>query len=199
MRGSRWLSRTRCGSRTSSTAAWLDGTDVEVLNWLDDHSRYLLSCTAHRPVTGDDVVSDIARPDRGIRAASLDADRQRERLHQPVHRRAQRVRIRPAATRHPPEERVPRTSPDPRQDRTFPPNAATLARGQANGTNDRRARTAARSVPRALQRTPPTPRPPTKNAGAGIPRHPQGHPRHQRARPRPLPPPLRPRSTPKAR
>ena len=34
-----------------------DGTDVEVLNWLDDHSRYLLSCTAHQPVTGDDVVS----------------------------------------------------------------------------------------------------------------------------------------------
>ena len=34
-----------------------DGTDVEVLNWLDDHSRYLLSCTAHRPVSGDVVVS----------------------------------------------------------------------------------------------------------------------------------------------
>ena len=34
-----------------------DGTDVEVLNWLDDHSRYLLSCTAHQPVTGDDVVT----------------------------------------------------------------------------------------------------------------------------------------------
>jgi len=34
-----------------------DATDVEVLNWLDDHSRYLLSCTAHQPVTGDDVVS----------------------------------------------------------------------------------------------------------------------------------------------
>jgi hypothetical protein len=34
-----------------------DGTDVEILNWLDDHSRYLLSCTAHEPVTGDDVVS----------------------------------------------------------------------------------------------------------------------------------------------
>ena len=34
-----------------------DGTDVEILNWLDDHSRYLLSCTAHAPVTGDDVVS----------------------------------------------------------------------------------------------------------------------------------------------
>jgi transposase InsO family protein len=34
-----------------------DGTDVEVLNWLDDHSRYLLSCTAHQPVSGDDVVT----------------------------------------------------------------------------------------------------------------------------------------------
>jgi hypothetical protein len=34
-----------------------DETDVEILNWLDDHSRYLLSCTAHGPVTGDDVVA----------------------------------------------------------------------------------------------------------------------------------------------
>jgi transposase InsO family protein len=34
-----------------------DGTDVEILNWLDDHSRYLLSCTAHEPVTGDDVMA----------------------------------------------------------------------------------------------------------------------------------------------
>jgi transposase InsO family protein len=35
----------------------VDGTDVEILNWLDDHSRYLLSCTVHRPVRGDDVVA----------------------------------------------------------------------------------------------------------------------------------------------
>jgi transposase InsO family protein len=34
-----------------------DGTDVEILNWLDDHSRYLLSCAAHAPVSGDDVVA----------------------------------------------------------------------------------------------------------------------------------------------
>ncbi len=33
-----------------------DGADVEVLNWLDDHSRFLVSCTAHRPVSGHDVV-----------------------------------------------------------------------------------------------------------------------------------------------
>lgn len=34
-----------------------DSTDVEILNWLDDHARFLLSCTAHTPVTGDDVVT----------------------------------------------------------------------------------------------------------------------------------------------
>jgi len=34
-----------------------DGSDVEILNWLDDHSRYLLSCTAHTPVSGDVVVA----------------------------------------------------------------------------------------------------------------------------------------------
>ena len=33
-----------------------DGTDVEILNWLDDHSRYLISVTAHPRVTGDIVV-----------------------------------------------------------------------------------------------------------------------------------------------
>jgi transposase InsO family protein len=36
-----------------------DGSDVEILSWLDDHSRYLLSCTVHRPVTGDTVVASI--------------------------------------------------------------------------------------------------------------------------------------------
>lgn len=34
-----------------------DGTDTEILNWLDDHSRYLLSCTAHPRVTGTLVVN----------------------------------------------------------------------------------------------------------------------------------------------
>jgi transposase InsO family protein len=33
-----------------------DGTDVEILNWLDDHSRMLLSITAFDRVTGNDVV-----------------------------------------------------------------------------------------------------------------------------------------------
>jgi transposase InsO family protein len=34
-----------------------DGTDIEILTWLDDHSRYALSVTAHQPVTGPAVVT----------------------------------------------------------------------------------------------------------------------------------------------
>lgn len=34
-----------------------DGTGVEIISWLDDHSRYLLGCTAFRRVSGDDVVA----------------------------------------------------------------------------------------------------------------------------------------------
>ena len=50
-----------------------DATDVEILNWLDDHSRYLLSCTAHMPVTGDDVVSTFLAviDDHGAPASTL--------------------------------------------------------------------------------------------------------------------------------
>jgi transposase InsO family protein len=42
-----------------------DGADVEILNWLDDHSRMLLACTAHTPVTGDVVTTSfLATADR---------------------------------------------------------------------------------------------------------------------------------------
>ncbi|MCX6432301.1 MAG: DDE-type integrase/transposase/recombinase [Actinobacteria bacterium] len=50
-----------------------DGTDVEILTWLDDHSRYALSCTAHTPVTGDIVVDAFrdAIDAHGIPASTL--------------------------------------------------------------------------------------------------------------------------------
>lgn len=38
-----------------------DGTDTEILTWLDDHSRYALSVTAHRVVTGPVVVDTFRR------------------------------------------------------------------------------------------------------------------------------------------
>jgi transposase InsO family protein len=33
------------------------GTDIEIITWLDDHSRYALHCTAHRPVTAKVVLA----------------------------------------------------------------------------------------------------------------------------------------------
>jgi len=50
-----------------------DGTDVEILNWLDDHSRFLLGCTAHTPVTGDIIVETFlaVADEHGLPAATL--------------------------------------------------------------------------------------------------------------------------------
>jgi transposase InsO family protein len=36
-----------------------DGTDTEILSWLDDHSRYALRITAHQPVTGRIVAAEF--------------------------------------------------------------------------------------------------------------------------------------------
>jgi transposase len=50
-----------------------DRTDVEILTWLDDHSRYALSVTAHRPVTGAVVVDTFldTTAEQGFPAAVL--------------------------------------------------------------------------------------------------------------------------------
>jgi transposase InsO family protein len=50
-----------------------DGTDTEILVWLDDHSRYALSVTAHQPVTGNavlDTFNETARK-HGLPASVL--------------------------------------------------------------------------------------------------------------------------------
>lgn len=50
-----------------------DGTDIEILNWLDDHSRFLTGCTAHTPVTGDTVVQQFlhSAEKHGLPASTL--------------------------------------------------------------------------------------------------------------------------------
>jgi transposase InsO family protein len=50
-----------------------NGTDVEILNWLDDHSRYLLTCTAYPRVSGPDVVASFTTTaaEFGLPAATL--------------------------------------------------------------------------------------------------------------------------------
>lgn len=53
--------------------ALADGTDIEILNWLDDHSRYLLSITAYRRVSGPDVVATFTKTaeQHGLPASTL--------------------------------------------------------------------------------------------------------------------------------
>jgi len=53
--------------------ALADGTDTEILNFLDDHSRYLLACTAYRPVTVTSVVATFlaCAAEYGLPASTL--------------------------------------------------------------------------------------------------------------------------------
>ena len=50
-----------------------DGTDTEIITWLDDHSRYALSVTCHQPVTGPVVVATFtaAIETHGVPASTL--------------------------------------------------------------------------------------------------------------------------------
>ena len=53
---------------------WLaDHTHVEILNWIDDHARYVLSVTAHRRVTGPIVLAAFRKAidQHGIPASTL--------------------------------------------------------------------------------------------------------------------------------
>ena len=66
------------------------GADCEILTWLDDHSRYALSLTAHARVTGPAVLAAFRAAVEAYGATSLNADRHsrwvscREALHGPA-------------------------------------------------------------------------------------------------------------------
>ena len=60
-----------------------DSSDTEILTWLDDHSRYALSVTAHRS-SPDQSSSTRSPPAATPTAPRLDTDRQRHGLHRPA-------------------------------------------------------------------------------------------------------------------
>ena len=91
---------------------------VEILTWLDDHSRYALSITAHQVVTGQIVVADF-RANVKTYGSGLHVDRQRSGLHHPRPPRHERLRERTPPARHHPEERRP-NHPQPRQSGEVP-------------------------------------------------------------------------------
>ena len=143
-----------------------DGSDVEILCWIDDHSRYAISVTAHRRVTGHIVVDTFTKAleDHGIPASTLTDNGMvfTTRLSGGK-RRPQRLRTPPRQPRHQPEELETEPPDHLRQSRTLPPNPQTLARRPPRPGHHRRAPNTARPVRRRLQPAPPPPL--TRTAG----------------------------------
>ena len=84
------------------------GTGTEILTWLDDHSRYALSVTAHRPVSGPSSLAEFRAAVAEHGHTRLNFDRQRPGVHHQIRgraRRPQRLRSRTAPPRRQAEER----------------------------------------------------------------------------------------------
>ena len=158
---------------------------MEILSWLDDHSRYPLGWTAHQPVTGD----------RGGRFLWPSRSTARRSAPSRITAGSTQPGSEAAATRSNTCWRssvsARRTDPRaPSNTRQIEPFHQTLQRWLEPDRRPARSRAPApaRPVPRALQRAPPAPRLGRQHPGACLPRHPQGLPatrapqRHYRLR-----------------
>ena len=107
-----------------------DGTDVEILTWLDDHSRYALHVTAHHRVTGP-IVLDTFRETAGQHGypASMLTDNGMVYTTRFAGGRGGRnaARDRAAPPRHRPEELPPEPPHHLRQGRTLPADHQEVA------------------------------------------------------------------------
>src|SRR5262245_54478212 len=174
-----------------------DGTDAEILCWLDDHSRYALSVTAHRRVTGPTVVATFRETaaQHGVPAWTLTDNAMVYTTRFAGGRggrNAFRGRTAPAGCD--PEE-LPTGPPHHlRQGRTIPANRQTVA-GRPTGSAglDRPAANPARDLHRHLQPAPAAPVPTQPGHPRGrLPGPAQSHPQPRAARRR-HPPPHPPR------
>ena len=107
-----------------------DGTDAEILTWIDDHSRYVLHCTAHIRVTGPVVLAAFRQAGDLHRIPRLHTHRQRHGLHHPLLRRPRWTQPSRARTPHPqhrPEELPTQPPHHLRQSRTLPANDEEMA------------------------------------------------------------------------
>ena len=121
---------TRPGSPTSPTSASPDGTDAEILTWLDDHSRYALSVTAHRRVTGTDRGRHLhpMRSDHGFPASILTDNGWSSPPASPAAEAAATASRPNSSPRHHPEELPPEPPDHLRQGRTVPTDPEEMAR-----------------------------------------------------------------------
>lgn len=104
-----------------------DGSDVEILNWPDDHSRFLLACIAYRRVSGPDVVASFAvtAKNHGLPASTLtnNGSVYTSRFTH-GYNDFERLLASLGITQ---KNGKPRKSPNPRQNRRLPPNPQALA------------------------------------------------------------------------
>ncbi len=166
-----------------------DGTEAEILNWLDDHSRYLLACTAFGRVSGDDVVATFtaAGDTHGWPAATLTDNGSVFTSRFTGGRNNFEYLLAYLGIRQ--KNGAPGASPDPGQGRALPPDPQTLARAPAGCAHTGRAPGPARRLPRRVQRAPATPGDRTHHPCRGVCGDPQGAGQRVPRR-RPLPPPL---------
>ena len=108
-----------------------DRSDVEILCWIDDHSRTAISVTAHRRVTGPIVVDVFtnALEAHGVPASTLTDNGMVFTTRLSGGRGGRNgFETPPRQPRHRPKEQSAEPSHDLRQSRTLPPDVETLAR-----------------------------------------------------------------------
>ena len=161
------------------------GADVEILTFLDDHSRYALSVTCHQPVTGPAVVAAFRQTvaDQGIPASVLSDNgmvfttrfaggHSRPRHHQRLPSRTPPSRRDAEALQAEPPHHL-------RQSGTLPTNVEEMARCPAAATPDRgRAASPLRPIRRLLQQLPAAPLPGRRTPAAAYQARPKATPRH---------------------
>ena len=151
-----------------------DGSDVEIINWLDDHSRYLLACSAWSPVTGEVVVDTFLQASNahGLPAATLTDNGRVYTARFGGGRNAFEYLL--AALGIPQKNGQPfHPQTQGKIERFHQTQKRWLGRAAAR-RHPRRPAGPARRLPRALQRAPPPPGTAALHPGPGLPRPAQG-------------------------
>jgi transposase len=154
-----------------------EGLDVEILTFLDDHSRLILHMSAHVHVTGPIVVAAFreAVQTHGIPASTLTDNGMVFTTRFSGGKGALRLRGRAAAPGRRPEELAPQPPDDVREGRTRPTDAQEVAREEAASEHDRRAPEAARRIHGRVQLDASALEPPPgAHAAGGLPRATKG-------------------------
>ena len=118
---------TNAGNRTSPTGIWLMAPMSRSSTGSTITPDTCCAATAYRRVAGPDVVASFIATVNTYGLPASTFDRQRLGLHLTIRPRPQRVRTAPGQPGHHPKKRPPQSSPNPRQNRTLPPNPQTLA------------------------------------------------------------------------